>query len=170
ARRFARSARSIVRGRPSWGTSISSTGSTPLAANTAPTSRGSARSVSAIAPAWSLRICTAANPCSAANRISCSGGRQLSGKNRPSIPMRTWSGRCALPLDDELCDLDRVERGALPQVVAREEEREAVLDRRIAAEAAHEHVIDARRLPRRREVLDTHGRRRGEELARALRR
>ena len=50
---------------------------------------------------------------------------------------------------DELRDLDRVQRCALPQVVAGEEERETMLDRRVAADAADEHVVDSgRRLAR----------------------
>src|SRR5215210_904911 len=52
---------------------------------------------------------------------------------------------CLQPVQ-ELRDLDRVERRALAQVVAREEQREALLDRRVAADAADEHLVDRLRL------------------------
>src|SRR5262249_60689640 len=101
----------------------------------------------------SQRIWSAAKPFSAAKRISSVGGRQLPGKNRPSMPMRNALGGDAV--QHELCDLDRVQRRALPQVVAREEEGEAALDRRVAAGAADEHVVDTRRgLTRRGELLE----------------
>ena len=48
---------------------------------------------------------------------------------------------------NELRDLDRVQRGALAEVVAREEQGEAVLDGRIAADPADEHLVDSGRLP-----------------------
>ena len=56
--------------------------------------------------------------------------------------------------EQQLGDLDRVQRGALAEVVAGEEEREPVLDGRVAADPADEHVVAARRLAGRREVLD----------------
>ena len=92
----------------------------------APDSIGSARSSSPSSPGRSLRICSASKPFSAANRISSAGGRQLPGKNRPSMPMRIeLAPRRARAVEHELGDLDRVQRRALAQVVAREEEREA---------------------------------------------
>src|SRR6478752_189716 len=165
AGRFASSAFGIVRGSPSWRTSISSTGSTPARANAAPVAARSARRYAPIAPGSSLRICTTSKPCPAANSISCSGGRQLSGKNRPTMPMRTGSGGGARAAQDELRDLDRVQRGALAEVVAREEQREAALHRRVASNPADQHLFLAGGLPRRGEVLDPDRRGRAEQLA-----
>ena len=57
---------------------------------------------------------------------------------------------------DELRDLDRVQRCALAEVVAGEEERESALDRRVAPDPPDEHLVAAGRLARRGEVLDAH--------------
>src|SRR5204862_6412892 len=50
--------------------------------------------------------------------------------------------------EHELRDLDRVQRRALAQVVAREEQREAVVDRGIAADPSDQHLVLAGGLAR----------------------
>ena len=69
---------------------------------------------------------------------------------------------------EQLRDLDRVQRRALAQVVAGDEEREAVLDRRVLADPADEHVVAARGAARRRELLERDARRAGEDRGRLL--
>ena len=68
--------------------------------------------------------------------------------------LRRGSSGDALRRQEQLRDLDRVQRCALAQVVAGEEEREAVLDRRVLADPADEHVVAARGAARRRELLE----------------
>ena len=73
-------------------------------------------------------------------------------------------------VEQELGDLDRVERGALDEVVAGEEEHEAVLRGAVGADAADEHLVGLRRRARRRHVDDAHRRRAAQQLGRLLRR
>ena len=54
------------------------------------------------------------------------------------------SSRDALPGEEQLGDLDRVQRRALAQVVAGDEEREAVVDGRVLADPPDENVVAAR--------------------------
>ncbi len=70
---------------------------------------------------------------------------------------------------EQLRDLHRVQRGALAQVVVRDEQREAVLDGVVAADAAYVARVLARSLQRCRDVgqLDTGGA--GEERPRLVR-
>src|SRR5512133_1039530 len=66
-------------------------------------------------------------------------------------------GVSALPgitREQQLGDLDRVQRGALDEVVAREEENEAVARGAVDANAADEHLVRLRRGARRRDVDD----------------
>ena len=76
-------------------------------------------------------------------------GRALAGEQSSAI----WIAFSAAPLR-------RLSHG--------EEEREAVARRRVAADAADEHVVAAGRLARRREVLEAHRRRGAEQLPRLL--
>ena len=71
-------------------------------------------------------------------------------RTRAARPARAGSNRRGVR-ENELGDLDRVQRRALAQVVADEEEREPVLDGRIAADPADEHVVSSGGLLRRRE-------------------
>src|SRR5690606_13410227 len=62
--------------------------------------------------------------------------------------VRVPAERSASASEEGLGDLDRVEGGALPQVVAGQEQGDAVLDRGVDADAAHEGGIDAGGLER----------------------
>ena len=85
-------------------------------------------------------------------QLPCRGRRPTAASRRQAATARR--------VEDELRDLDRVERCALVQVVAGEEEDEPVADGRIAADAADEHVVGLR--PRRAASASpasrTHGR------------
>src|SRR5206468_1812653 len=72
-------------------------------------------------------------------------------------------------VEHQLGDLDRVQRGTLVQVVAGEEEREAVLRRAVGADASDEHLIGLRRVLRRRNVDDLDRRRVAQESGRLVR-
>src|SRR5581483_1659147 len=109
-------------------------------------------------------------PVASSTRTTPNSTAATAANETPNQAQPLSSGRGSLAREQELGDLDRVQRRALAQVVAREEEREAVLDRRVAADPADEHLVDAGRLARRGEVLDAHRRRRCEQLARPLRR
>src|SRR5438067_12171887 len=74
----------------------------------------------------------------------------------------------ALAREEELGDLDRVERRTLDEVVAREEEHEAVARRAVETDAPDEHLFGLRGRARRRDVDDAHRRRAREELHRLL--
>src|SRR4051812_3673621 len=116
-------------------------------------------SSSSSSPGRSLRICTVSKAKAAAKRSSSAGGRQLPPvwrpKNRPSMPTSTGLGRCGvLAREHELRDLDRVQRRALAEVVAGEKQREPTVDRRVAADPPHEHLVAARGLPGRRELVE----------------
>ena len=116
-------------------------------------------------------------------------GRDVRGAHRPGVP-RDARGpardRCTatarprraddddrateltLALEHQLRELDRVERGALAQVVAGDPEVERALLRRVDAQTTHEHGIDPRGLERRGMAVATvdeaHTRRRFEQL------
>ena len=101
----------------------------------------------------------------------CASSRRRSCPSRcpRRAPERGRGGRrprARLGGEHELGDLDRVQRGALAQVVAREDEREAALDRRVAADPPDEHLVDPGRLAGRGELLEP-DRRRGARAARA---
>ena len=66
------------------------------------------------------------------SRSRCRGPRAAPGAARDGV-------------EQQLGDLDRVQRRALAEVVAREVEREAVLGGRVAADAADEHLVHRRR-------------------------
>jgi CubicO group peptidase (beta-lactamase class C family) len=66
---------------------------------------------------------------------------------------------CPNALEQHLGDLDRVERGALAQVVADHEQREAVRDRAVLAHAADEHRVGAGRVERVGDLGHDHARR-----------
>src|SRR5581483_9155657 len=92
-------------------------------------------------------------PVASSTRTTPNSTAATAANETPNQAQPLSSGRGSLAREQELGDLDRVQRRALAQVVAREEEREAVLDRRVAADPA-----------------DAHRRRRCEQLARPLRR
>ena len=71
-------------------------------------------------------------------------------------------------MEQQLGDLDRVQRRAFAEVVADDEERERVLAR-ILANSAHENLVRARRFGRSRELFDP-GRKRMSWSARAFQR
>src|SRR4029078_6281033 len=68
--------------------------------------------------------------------------------------------------EHELPDLDPVQGRALAQVVAGDEEREAVRGSRVAPDAADQCLVAARGEPGRGEVLEPHRRRSGHALTR----
>ncbi len=147
AGRFARSARASVPRSPSWRTSISSTGSRPMLVEER--AERARRRLRARPRARRRGRCGSARvePGAAANCELLLGRPPVaSGETAEEPPQhadvhRTRLSGGALALQDELGDLDRVQRRALAEVVAREEEREAVLDRRVAADAADEHLV-----------------------------
>src|SRR6266487_5644001 len=65
-----------------------------------------------------------------------------------------YLGRDGAPREDQLGDLDAVERCALAQVVAGEEEQEAVLGGGVASDAADQDFVPTGRLAGSRELLD----------------
>src|SRR5688572_2876711 len=64
--------------------------------------------------------------------------------------------------EGELGDLERVQRGALAQVVAYDEKDEPVRRGRVLADAPHEHVVDPGRPAGGGEVVERHARCGGE--------
>src|SRR5687767_4780681 len=93
-------------------------------------------------------------------------------KRSSAATSRRCSGGCssgdALLGEQELRDLNRVECRALAQVVADDEEREAVLDRRVLADPPDEDVVAAGRDPRRGELLEADPRCPAEDRRRLL--
>src|SRR5438270_3975948 len=147
-------------------------------------------SVSPRRPPLRLRSARASSSCSTVTRPFSSSSEPSWG--RTALSKNEWSsraGRCMAyispvravslsakglrrlgrepPGEHELGDLDRVQRRTLPEVVARQEERETVsVARAVRPDPAHQHLVLACCLPGRGDVLEPQAPRLREQLLR----
>src|SRR5581483_3254958 len=152
---------------------VTSTGRrSPTSATASPTS-GTASRTSGRGSRTSgsmTRIAATAQPTCVTGPQTCASVPRTSASSA-ATPNARPSGGGAGGLEEELRDLDRVQRGALDEVVAREEEHEAaVLARPVGADPPDEHILGLGGRARARRLDDPYARRGGEQRLRQLRR